>query len=71
MRLDKGQIEVLDEDIVKILKIKSPADRIKIGFALWTSSFNMLRSHLKTSHPDWSKEKIDSEVARRFSRGAI
>ena len=71
MRLDKGQIEVLDEDIAKILKTKSHADRIRIGFSLWTSSCNMLRSHLKSSHPDWSKEKVDSEVVRRFSRGSI
>jgi hypothetical protein len=54
-----------------ILRVKTAAERIRIGFDLWTSTRNMLLVHLRKSHPDWSAEKIKQEVARRLSHGAI
>lgn len=71
LRLDPGQIEVLDDAMAEVLRRKTPAERIRIGFALWTSARNMLLAHLRTSHPDWSRERLEKEVARRLSHGAI
>ena len=71
LRLDPGQIEVLDDAMAEVLRRKTPAERIRIGFALWTSARNMLMAHLRTSHPDWSRERLEKEVARRLSHGAI
>jgi hypothetical protein len=57
--------------MAEVLRRKTPAERIRIGFALWTSARNMLLAHLRTSHPDWSRERLEKEVARRLSHGAI
>ncbi|MDP3041074.1 MAG: hypothetical protein Q8O18_14560 [Deltaproteobacteria bacterium] len=70
-RLDPGQIEVVDDNMVEVLRQKTPAERIKIGFTLWTSARGMLMAYLKSSHPEWSIEMIEKEVARRLSHGIV
>ena len=71
MRLDDGQIEVVDDRIAEALRQKTPAERIRIGFTLWTSAQQMLNVHLATLHPDWETERVNREVARRLSHGAV
>ena len=70
MRLDDGQIEVLDSSMADVLRRKTPAQRLKIGFALWNSTKRMLTAHLSTEHPDWTPNRISQEVVRRLSHGA-
>ena len=43
--MDPGQIEVVDDKMAEILRQKSPAERIRIGFMLWTSAHDMLMAH--------------------------
>ena len=71
LRLDPGQIEVVDDAMAEILRRKTPAERIRIGFALWTSARDMLLTHMEKTHPDWDKSRIEKEVARRLSHGAV
>jgi hypothetical protein len=71
IRLDQGQIEVVDNLMAGILRGKTASERIRIGFDLWQSTRNMLLVHLRKTHPDWNAEKIKHEVARRLSHGAI
>jgi len=70
-RLDPGQIEVIDDTLAEVLRRKTPPERIKIGFDLWTSARDMLMVYLKKSHPEWSIEMIEKEVARRLSHGIV
>lgn len=71
MRLDPGQIEVVDEEMAEVLRAKSGAERLKIAFDLYTSSRRMLMSHLRAEHPDWDEPRVIAEAARRMSRGAV
>jgi hypothetical protein len=71
LRLDPGQIEVVDDAMAEILRRKTPAERIRIGFMLWTSARNMLRTHLKRTHPEWSAEIVEKEVIKRLSHGTV
>ena len=71
MRLDRGQIEVMDEIMAEVLREKTPAERLQIGFGLWTSAQEMLQSHLTTRHPDWDAVRVSREVSSRLSHGAI
>lgn len=71
LRLDDGQIEIVDDAVAEILRCKTPAERIKIGFNLWDSAHNMLTTHLKRMHPEWNSARINQEVARRLSHGAV
>lgn len=71
MILDPRRIEVMDEAMAEVLRRKTPAERIGIGFALWTSAQRMLQAHLASSHPEWDRARVSREVARRLSHGAI
>ncbi len=71
LRLDPGQIEVVDDTMAEILRHKTPAERIRIGFTMWTSARNMLITHLKKTHPEWNNDRVEKEVAKRLSHGAI
>jgi Rv0078B-related antitoxin len=71
MRLDRGQIEAVDDVMAEVLRHKTPAERIQIGFNIWLSAQKMLMAHLKSIHPDWDTNQIQTEVARRLSHGAL
>lgn len=70
MRLDRGQIEVMDEAMTEVLRRKTPAERLAIGFGLWRSARKLLRGQLASLHPDWDAQRLAQEVARRLSHGA-
>ncbi|MCY3956420.1 MAG: hypothetical protein OXF47_10590 [Nitrospira sp.] len=38
MRLGRGQIEVMGKVMAAVLREKTPAERLEIGFRLWTSA---------------------------------
>lgn len=64
-------IEILDDDMVRVLKAKTPQERLKIAFGMWTSAKKQLTCYLKSLHPEWSDEKVQSEVKKRLSHGAV
>jgi hypothetical protein len=71
VRLDAGQIEILDDAMADVLRKKRPAERIRIGFDIWTSAHGMLTAYLKSIHPDWDREHVEREVTRRFQHGTL
>ncbi|MBE7549125.1 MAG: hypothetical protein HS127_18990 [Planctomycetia bacterium] len=48
MRLDKGQIEVVDDKVAEILRGKTGMERLQIVWDLWTYFQKSLRAYLKT-----------------------
>ncbi len=70
-RLDPGQIEVVNDTIAVILKGKTPAERLKQAFDMWHSAGVQLFYYLKSLHPEWDEDRIQKEVVRRLSHGAV
>ena len=71
MRLDAGQIEVIDDIMAEVLRRKTPAERLRIGFNLWESAYSMLKVHLGKTHPEWNAGQLEKEVAKRLSHGSV
>ena len=71
MRLDAGQIEVIDDIMAEVLRNKTPAERLRIGFNIWESAYRMLKAHLWKTHPEWNVGQLEKEVAKRLSHGAV
>jgi hypothetical protein len=71
MRLDAGQIEVIDQAMADILRPKTPAERLAIASGMWTSVRTMLLTQLAEMHPDWSQPQVEREVVSRMSHGAV
>ena len=71
MRLDAGQIEVLDDDMAEILRSKTPAERLAITHGMWRFARQLVIGGIRWQHPDWNQPQIDREAARRLSHGAV
>lgn len=71
MRLDPGQIEVVDDQMAAVLRTKTGAERLEIASRLYSSARRMLLFHLRTEHPDWTEEQLTREAAHRMSHGAV
>lgn len=71
MSRDLRRIEVIDDTMAEVLRRKTPAERLAIGFGLWRSARKLLRGQLASLHPDWDAARLDQEVARRLSHGAL
>ena len=69
--LEVLRIEVVDDDMARILRSKTGAERLKIANDLFASARRMIVSHLAAEHPDWDEERIQRETSRRISHGAV
>lgn len=64
-------IDVIDDAMAAILRRKTPAERLRIAERMFASARVMLRGAIRASHPDWSVEQVDREIARRISHRAV
>ena len=68
-RLDKGQIEVIDDTVAEILRRKTPAERVQMALDANRFVRLVIAGHLHTVHPDWNEDQIQAEIARRMLLG--
>ena len=71
MRLDRGQIEVVDDEMAAVLRGMTGAQRLRIASGMFVSARRAIMHMLRTEHPDWTEEQIVREAARRLSHGAV
>ena len=71
MRLDNGQIEVVDEAVARVLRSKKGMERLRIAHESWRLLRSRLEAYLRFRHPDWDTARVNQEVARRLSGGSI
>jgi hypothetical protein len=71
MQLDIRRIEVVDRRVADVLRAKTPAERLDIAFSIWASARAMLLSYIGYLHPDWPRQDVEREVARRLLHGSL
>ena len=71
MHLDKQQIEVVDDKMAQVLRLKTGAERLQIASEMFSSARQMIINMLRSQHPDWDEQKVNAEAARRLSHGAL
>ena len=65
--IDPNRIEILDEDVVRMLEKKSFTERIEMVFEADRMMRDLLDASLRWQHPDWDDERVAKEIARRRS----
>lgn len=63
--------EVLSDEMAAILRAKPQTERLRIAGRMWRSARVLIRAAIRTKHPDWSEERVNREIARRISHGAV
>jgi Rv0078B-related antitoxin len=66
-----AKIEMVDDQMAKILRAKTGAERLRIASGMYANARRMLLTHLLAEHPDWDEKRIQHEAARRLSHGAV
>lgn len=70
MPTENNDLEIVDDDMAAVFRAKTPLERLRVAFGLWTSTRNMLERLLRSEHPDWDDRAVRAEVARRMSHGS-
>jgi len=65
-RFDVNRIEVLDDEMVRVLRSKTPVERIAMVLDANRTMRLMLESHFRERHPDWDQSQIADAIARRL-----
>ena len=65
-RLDDGQIEVVDEAQARVLRGKTPAERIAMVLQCNETMRLLIEARLRTRHPEWTDGQVSAGVARRM-----
>jgi Rv0078B-related antitoxin len=58
--------EVVDEEMARVLRAKTGAERLEIAWRMFASARRMLESHLRSENPDWNERQIRAEAVRRL-----
>ena len=69
MQIDDRDLEIVDDEMAAYLRVKTPVERLRVAFGLWTSTRNMLERLLRSRHPDWDDRTVKAEVVKRMSHG--
>jgi len=59
-----------DETMISIYKEKTQQQRLEISFGLWSFARSLVKTGLETLHPDWPKQAIEKETAKRMLNAA-
>jgi Rv0078B-related antitoxin len=68
--LNPLMIELLDDAMVRVLRTKTPAERLAMAFDCNRTARLIIAGHLRTQHPDWTELQIQAGVAGRMLDGA-
>jgi hypothetical protein len=63
-------IEAIEDDMARIIRAKTGAERLRIASGMYAGARKMLLSHLRAEHAEWDERRIQHEAARRLSHGA-
>ena len=63
--------EIMDDEMARVLRGMTGAERLQIASRMFSSARRMIASHLAAEHPDWDQERIERETSRRISHGSV
>ena len=66
-----NHIEIVSDEMVEILRRKTPLERFQIGERMFLQARQMIVTSIKSTHPEWSNHEISREVVRRMHQVAL
>ena len=64
-RLDPRQIEVVDEEVARVLRGKQIWERFEMVMEATKHHFDGIKASIRGDHPDWDEKTVMREFVRR------
>jgi hypothetical protein len=64
--VDPRNIEVVDDELARVLRQKTPAERIEMIADANDMARLLAAAGSRHTHPEWCEEEVQREVARRM-----
>ena len=64
-------IEIIEPEMVSVLKTKTASERLAMGFNLRISARKLATNLIKSQYPALTEEEIEKIVSKRFLDGSI
>lgn len=61
------RFEMIDDEMAAVLRQKTGAEKMKIADAMFRSAQILIAVSVRMKNPNWSDERVQSEVSRRTS----
>lgn len=61
----------MSAEMAAVYRQKTPGQRLQIGCGMWRAARKLVEAGVRRQHPDWSDDKLSSEIARRLSHGFV
>jgi len=58
-------IEEFDEQMIALLRRRTPAQKLASAHAMWRYARRRLTAVIQQEHPDWDDARINQEIKRR------
>ncbi len=62
---------IIDDRVAESLRTKTVAERFAMIDQFWRLASQLIRARIAHEHPDWTEDRIQRELARRMSHGAV
>lgn len=69
--MEGRNLELIDDDLSRVLSLKSPEEKLRIAFSMWQLAHDLICAHIESLHPDWNEKMKAREAARRLSCGSF
>lgn len=63
---DFSHIEIVSDDMVEILRKKSPMERFMIGEKMFLQARHMIVTSIRNTHPELSDKEVNRKVVLRM-----
>jgi hypothetical protein len=63
-----NHIEIISDDMVEILRRKTPLERLAIGERMFWQARQLIVTSIRNTHPELSDQEVNREVVRRMHR---
>ncbi|HEY2253065.1 MAG TPA: hypothetical protein VGH74_18460 [Planctomycetaceae bacterium] len=65
-----SRIEVMEPEMVRVMKSKTPEERLAMVFDANRTIRLVLEAHFRDRHPEWDQARIQAAIAQRLLRGS-
>ena len=64
-------LETISDEMALVLRLKTDAQRLRSVNAFWQSARRVLKAAIVTEHPQWDRQQVNREIARRMSNNLV